>query len=497
MKTHHTLLLATTISSLLLTGCGGGGDSSSPASDTTTPVIQTGVLLDSPVINIGYRTETLEGVTNELGEYEYVEGETVTFFIGDLEFPAVRATGIVTPLELADSDDTSDPTVVNIIRLLQTLDENGDPDDGITITEAAKSAATLVDFDLSINDFASSTAVTNLVANSGSTNLALVSQIDAIAHFEATLANNFSIDLSEKRATSVITFSSCPSVPLGWSYAFTDTVMTRTGSDSWQTPDCTTESQETIPLTMTELATDVDIPFNCAAYPICTGSELNKVVSGTDEDDRSFTSTYTFDRTTNTLTYVKSVDDTTLTEVITIQDVSDVPDDVLVPTEATITVRLTLTIERYRQGDYFEKTGDGINTPSGTMQCDLHHQRHVDDTETVTQVWTRYSARPNEVTVVQVEDDEEVTSVLPFDASTSAIVINETLTDVDPTGEPNDIYRSTYEMTGSWSLNPEVESFYREIHTLAWSIGPEESVCDVTNDVEIEVISGSLSAFLY
>jgi hypothetical protein len=180
-----------------LVACGGGSSSSSDSDSDTDNVssnTQTGVFLDSPVANIGYRTETLEGVTNSLGEYDYVDGETVTFFIGDLELPPVTAAGTVTPLGLARSDDTSDPTVVNIIRLLQTLDEDGNPDNGITITETAKSAATQVDFELSITDFESSSAVTNLVANSGSSNVELISQNDAIAHFEDTLRDEGLLD---------------------------------------------------------------------------------------------------------------------------------------------------------------------------------------------------------------------------------------------------------------------------------------------------------------
>jgi hypothetical protein len=178
-----------------LVACGGGSSSSSPNdNENDSNNTQTGVFLDSPVANIGYRTETLEGVTNSLGEYDYVDGETVTFFIGDLELPPVTAAETVTPLGLARSDDTSNPTVVNIIRLLQTLDEDGNPDNGITITETAKSAATQVDFELSITDFESSSAVTNLVANSGSSNVELISQNDAIAHFENTLRDEGLVD---------------------------------------------------------------------------------------------------------------------------------------------------------------------------------------------------------------------------------------------------------------------------------------------------------------
>jgi len=61
----------------VLASCGGGGDSSSSA--------LTGTFVDSPVINIGYRTATQNGNTNSRGEFRYLAGERVTFFIGDLE----------------------------------------------------------------------------------------------------------------------------------------------------------------------------------------------------------------------------------------------------------------------------------------------------------------------------------------------------------------------------------------------------------------------------
>jgi len=146
---------------------------------------ETGIFLDSAVSNIGYRTETLEGVTNDLGEYQYVEGETVTFFIGSLVLPTVTAKAVVTPLDLADTLDTSNNVVVNIIRLLQTLDEDGDLDNGISITESETNAAAEVDFTLSISEFELSQTVLDIV--SGSVNSTLVSENIAIANFEEML----------------------------------------------------------------------------------------------------------------------------------------------------------------------------------------------------------------------------------------------------------------------------------------------------------------------
>ena len=158
---------------------------------------QTGLFLDSPLINIGYRTATREGVTNGLGQYDYLSGETVTFFIGALEFPSAAASGIVTPLDLAGSASTSADKVVNIVRLLQSLDQDGNPENGITITNTAKQNAGAVNFDLSMSAFESSGAVLNVVAGGGQnqSRTTLVSAQSSLYHFETQLKQN-SIDFT-------------------------------------------------------------------------------------------------------------------------------------------------------------------------------------------------------------------------------------------------------------------------------------------------------------
>lgn len=174
------------VSIFTLVGCGGGSGGSTA---TPEPTVQPGVFLDSPVINIGYRTATRSGQTNTDGEYNYLPGESVTFFIGELELPTVLASGIVTPLDLAGTRDTRHVSVVNMIRLLQTLDDDGDPGNGITITDVAKGAATPVDFALPEADFAASSAVSTLIMHGGqnTTVTSLVSADQAVAHLEETL----------------------------------------------------------------------------------------------------------------------------------------------------------------------------------------------------------------------------------------------------------------------------------------------------------------------
>ncbi|MGB2118477.1 MAG: hypothetical protein ACPHW1_00915 [Porticoccaceae bacterium] len=178
MKFTTSILL---VCLLVLSSCGGGGSDS--------PSTLTGVFIDSPVINIGYRTATQNGETNSRGEFKYLAGETVTFFIGALEFPPVLAAEVVTPLDMADTDDVAHHMVVNIIRLLQSLDKDGDPDNGITITQTAKDNAVFLDFDLSVESFESQAGVTLFIGNAGQdvTLTDLVDTVLAMVHFVASL----------------------------------------------------------------------------------------------------------------------------------------------------------------------------------------------------------------------------------------------------------------------------------------------------------------------
>ncbi len=162
------------------------------------PTTTTGVFLDAPVANVDFETATQNGVTNAQGEFEFVDGETVTFAIGDLTFPPVTAGETVTPLEIAGTNDPNDRQVVNMLRLLQTLDQDGDPSNGITITDTAKGLASAVDFDVPEADFESSSAVTNLIINAGQDTppLALRTKEQALEHFEGVLLEEGSIEFA-------------------------------------------------------------------------------------------------------------------------------------------------------------------------------------------------------------------------------------------------------------------------------------------------------------
>jgi len=147
--------------------------------DVITP--SQGVLLDSPVAGIGYRTDSSEGLTDEIGQFPFLPGEAVIFFIGDLTFPAVVATGVVTPENIAAGDNT---TQTNILQILQTLDEDGNPDNGISIIDGADTAFTGTTLDITNTEF-DANVVNELAVIDGA--LSLVSETEADAHFGSTL----------------------------------------------------------------------------------------------------------------------------------------------------------------------------------------------------------------------------------------------------------------------------------------------------------------------
>ncbi len=164
---------------LALAGCGGSSDSSTP-----TPQSKTGVFLDSPVIGMNYRTATIsDGVTTEGGKFTYLEGETVTFYLGDLTFPAVKAGAQVTPADIGGGLATT--TTVNILQLLQSLDNEGNLSDGITIPKDDASINTFEGIGLlDITDASFDTDASAILTSIGKT---LVTEEAAQAHFTDTL----------------------------------------------------------------------------------------------------------------------------------------------------------------------------------------------------------------------------------------------------------------------------------------------------------------------
>lgn len=195
-------ILTLILSSLFLVACGVSSNNSGDGNPTTL----TGVFLDSPVINVDYRTQTQSGTTNLQGEYQYLADETVTFTIGNLKFPPVKADSTVTPLDMAGTQTITADAVVNMIRLLQSLDKDGNPANGIEITDTAKQAASSVSFSQSTPTFAAEINIVNLVSGGGQDTPigVLITEASAIANFIIGLGRTTSTFSATSTVTATI-----------------------------------------------------------------------------------------------------------------------------------------------------------------------------------------------------------------------------------------------------------------------------------------------------
>jgi hypothetical protein len=130
---------------LLLNGCGGdsgGGDDDDAGDDEVSSQSQQGVFIDAPVAGISYETGGEIRITDEDGRFNYGPGVEVAFLIGGIQLGTAEGNNVITPIDLvAEANDADHPTVINILRFIQTLDDDGNPDNGITITEVVRDMA--------------------------------------------------------------------------------------------------------------------------------------------------------------------------------------------------------------------------------------------------------------------------------------------------------------------------------------------------------------------
>ncbi|MDA0288290.1 MAG: hypothetical protein O2885_08630 [Proteobacteria bacterium] len=96
-------------------------------------------------------------------------------------------------MELAGANDTADRRVINLSRFLQSLDSDGDSENGLSISSSARTA--LEDRSLNFNLPVSTFAISASVAVQSATGRSLVSASQAINHLHGTLGNRGLVDL--------------------------------------------------------------------------------------------------------------------------------------------------------------------------------------------------------------------------------------------------------------------------------------------------------------
>lgn len=143
------------------------GDSDNDDKDDDKVVIapQEGRFVDAPVEGMAYRSGAIVGFTGPNGEFSYEADQVVQFALGDIELgAAVSGKDVVSPIDLVPGGDIENPEVINIARLLQSLDATPG-DEAITIPPAVLAKAVrsnpAVSAAIEFLDFADETAFAN------------------------------------------------------------------------------------------------------------------------------------------------------------------------------------------------------------------------------------------------------------------------------------------------------------------------------------------------
>lgn len=130
----------------LITACG-SSDSDTPSTNnpppkpnppTNTAEKKVGILTDGIISGVSYRTSSgINGITSAHGEFNYREGDEVSFMLGDVKIgDTIKAQARITPLELSQDSKTR----TNLLVFLQSLDEDAVHNNGITIPERVADA---------------------------------------------------------------------------------------------------------------------------------------------------------------------------------------------------------------------------------------------------------------------------------------------------------------------------------------------------------------------
>lgn len=179
LRKNSWIHLISTLFVVSLAACDGGNEkneasSSSASSSSATQKASrtmptgpaTGILVDSPVSGISFAASSGKtGVTNDKGSFNFNYGDKIEFKLGGLALGNIPGSQIVTPIELANGSDTK---LQNLLVLLQSLDSDSNPTNGITISsETAAAVKSSINLESDPETFADSANLKSIMATSG------------------------------------------------------------------------------------------------------------------------------------------------------------------------------------------------------------------------------------------------------------------------------------------------------------------------------------------
>lgn len=177
-----SIALATT---LALTACGGGSSSDSkpnkPVSNSQS-VEKIGVFLDSAVQGLTVIQDGKTTTTNAEGKFSYnPNGGALTFKLGELLLGSTTAKSVITPADL----QTDNQQVTRILQILQSVDSDNNPENGIQIDENVAKRFVNDDFNTLIKQEDTDKFATDLKAKLN-TNQFVKTEEQAVEHFKKT-----------------------------------------------------------------------------------------------------------------------------------------------------------------------------------------------------------------------------------------------------------------------------------------------------------------------
>lgn len=184
---------------ILIASCGGGSSGGDDSSDTDTSIVtdRHAYFIDSEVQGILFSSPSYSGITDTNGGFPFIPGETTTFSYFGLQlgsFLMTTDTAAITPFDLLGASNFSDQSVKNLLVLLQSLDTDQNPANGIGLIQPEPDfpTAPINNLDLSSLDLSSANFQTELeslvrVAIPATPPFSVVAEQDAIDHFQQSL----------------------------------------------------------------------------------------------------------------------------------------------------------------------------------------------------------------------------------------------------------------------------------------------------------------------
>ena len=202
---NKNMMLALFVGSLILSGCGGSDSSSDDNSNSNSTTTKKGYLVDSAISGVSYSCGDIQGITSSTGEFE-CSSFPVTFNVGAYELGTIQeltSDAQIYPQDLLGvprSSFTGDD-LTELTQLLQSLDSDGNPSNGITISSETTKALADAQQNMTLEELASLAGVT------------VTDKDEAIAHLKEQIEGKInsnggdvdldSIDLSEYSAIYV------------------------------------------------------------------------------------------------------------------------------------------------------------------------------------------------------------------------------------------------------------------------------------------------------